>query len=213
MQVQIYLDDSARLQVSQMMSIQTTIQGLFSQLPELVQNLLEVVLHNSPPLASDFQLRLICDFPDVISSSGHNFDIPVHSSITLEQIMHEYIPGTFQLSFRLLYQGEPVNLAALILDQLTKSFHEDTAAAMPVHPRSKAAPQTPGQPQAQHWHSPLQAEGNLNGQGKCIRPEPRGVSVARPSASPRMPRTDNKSISKKLRLHQQVRRATQCGAF
>lgn len=122
LQVQVYLDDSGSLQVSKLMSVQTTIQGLFSQLPQLAHNLLQVVLDNSPPLASSFQLRLVCDFPDICSTTDHSFDLPIHSSVTLEEIMHEYIPGTFQLSFRLLYQGEPVNLAALILEQLEKSY-------------------------------------------------------------------------------------------
>lgn len=135
------------------MSIQTTIQGMFSQLPRLAHSLLQVVLDNSPTLANSFQLRLVCEFPDVIATATQNFDLPIHSSVTLEEIMHEYIPGTFQLSFRLLYNGKPVNLAALILQHLDKSYHDGPKTGQPVRAPLQQAVHRVDPPGAQHIHS------------------------------------------------------------
>lgn len=211
-QVQIYLDDSGRFQVSQMMSLQTTIQGVLSQLPEVAQNLLEVVLDNSPPLASDFQLRLVCDFPEVLSSAGQNFDLPVHSPVTLEEIMHEYIPGTFQLSFRLLYQGEPVNLAALILEHLTKSYREGSEA-IPVQAPKKTIAASQEQLQAQQTRSPLPSSKHRT---RRARPSHSHLGRAPPAqhhVSPSMPGAGVSMATNEENYRQQQVRSSSCDSM
>lgn len=167
MQVQLYLDDSGTMQMSQMMSIQTTIQGLFSQLPPLTKHLVQMVLGNPAALANDFQLRVVCDFPDI--ASGHSFDLDVHSSVTLAEIMCEYVPGTFQLSFRLLYRGRPVNLARLVDEALGQSQSQILEAGSPAQPQTVAA-QGPAINQQSQCLPPLSA-GALNAPARMVNAE------------------------------------------
>lgn len=106
-QVQVNLDDTGSVQFGRLMRVETTIEELYHQMPPLVLQVLK-----TKPQAVQQQFRLL---PQSSSRSSKPFDLDCHSSITLKDVMYEYLPGTFEFKLQLLCEGEPVNVEELLV--------------------------------------------------------------------------------------------------
>lgn len=108
MQVQVNLDASGSLHFGSLMRVETTVQSLYQQLPPLFQHVLRTL-----PQDAHLQFRLLQP------NGGHNsepFDLECSRSISLQDIMVDYLPGTFEFKFQLICNSEPLDVQQQLLE-------------------------------------------------------------------------------------------------
>jgi hypothetical protein len=109
-QVEVQLDKTGGIQVGKLMRIDTRIEQVFAQMPPLVMRFLAQL----PTPSKQPMLRLLLTSKDSSEDSEH-YDIQCNSTLTLEQVLLDYLPGTFECTCQLLWDGEPFDLEAHLI--------------------------------------------------------------------------------------------------
>lgn len=96
------------------MRVETSIESLFSQMPPLVKHVLERL----PKTSQQPMFRLLLGSTADRSGASTHYDIDCRSKLTLQEVMLEYLPGTFECRFQLLWDGEALDFEEQLLHAL-----------------------------------------------------------------------------------------------
>lgn len=109
------LDAEGSVHFGRLMRVETTIEALYHQMPPLVLQVLKAM-----PQPAHQHFRLL---PQSSSRSSKPFDLECCRTVTLRDVMVDYLPGTFEFKFQLLCNGEPINFEQELLQMSQQNLH------------------------------------------------------------------------------------------